>query len=138
MKLRAALILLPVLATGPVIPPASADTSDGTKNWRHNANHANHAPASAGKLPTCKSIYQDWSHCSQNRDGTIANTPGIALTASELKSQLDANKAYNAQMVRRIIDAGGINADEQPVALASHPMVHFEAFGEGQQMGSND
>ncbi len=134
-----ALILVSVLATvAPILPPAYADSSQG-EGARVPSGGLNTETASmrgavypANKSPT--NVYQglDW-----NRDGTFAAHPGFPLSASELKAQLEANKAYNAQMVRRIIDAGGINAPEQPVALASQPMAHFESFGEGHQMGSN-
>jgi hypothetical protein len=115
---------------------AYADTSDGTKAWTANANHANHAAAVAAKIAACKSIY-DAPFCSLNRDGTIANSAGIPLTAAELQAQLAVNKAYQTELRNRIINAGGLNADELPVWLGTHPRAHYGAFGEGQQIGSN-
>lgn len=130
MKSTTALILVSVLAT----TPAFAGSSDNTPGWTSSTQRPSLEPGSIYPAPKALTVYTglDW-----NRDGTYAAHPGIPLTADELKAQQDTNKAYNAQMVRRIIDAGGINADEQPVALASHPRAHYEAFGEGHQMGSN-
>jgi hypothetical protein len=136
MKSTTALILVSVLATTPAI----AGSSDGTKNWTANANNSQGSATGSTSfpaMPACKSIYDDETRCFITRDQIFSHSAGFPLTADELKAQQATNKAYNAQMVRRIIDAGGINADEQPVALASHPRAHYEAFGEGHQMGSN-
>ncbi len=93
---------------------AIADTSDGTKNWTANADHANHGIAAAGKIPACKSIYDDGTFCSLNRDQTIANTPGIVSSADELKAQAAANTAHRRRVYDALVQDGGCNADVLP------------------------
>jgi len=119
-----ALILTSVLAG-----QAYADTSDGTKAWTANANHANHGIGQTYSAPKAST---EWSAFQ-----TYIAGPGIPLTAAELQAQLAVNKAYQTELRNRIINAGGLNADELPVWLGTHPRAHYGAFGEGQQIGSN-
>lgn len=142
MKL-AALILIPVLAVGPVIPPAIADTSDGTRGFR-GTNMDNGAGVyggqivPAGKAQTYKPWSDDFIPFGSANTGVVtgAGLQGSfipTLTADELKAQQAANTAHRRALYNSLVNNGGCNAPFLPVEY-SIP-CSYNSFGKQTEGG---